>query len=61
MNDDDKKRTKKNVLCKGKFISMVSKGGWEYVERVNCTGAVVIVPLTDDQHVIFVRTISPSS
>jgi len=47
------------VLAEGKFIRFVSKGNWEYIERVNCDGAVVILALTKDRKVIFVEQFRP--
>ena len=34
------------VVSEGKFVRLLIKGGWEYVERPNCTGAVIIVAMT---------------
>jgi ADP-ribose pyrophosphatase len=36
------------VLHQGRFISLVKRGRWEYAERVNATGAAVVVAVTDD-------------
>ena len=54
-----KNNPKKVVLAEGKFIRFVSKGNWEYIERVNCDGAVVILALTKDRKVIFVEQFRP--
>ncbi|MBU1997491.1 MAG: NUDIX hydrolase [Candidatus Omnitrophica bacterium] len=54
-----KKCSKKIVLKEGKFIRFVKKGGWEYIERVNCDGAVVILALTKDRKVLFVEQFRP--
>lgn len=46
------------VLYKGKYISIVSKGNWEYVERNNSKGAVIIIPalLVDGvKHILLIR------
>jgi len=37
---------KPRVLKEGRFLRMVAKDGWEWVERVNTAGAVVIVAVT---------------
>lgn len=42
-------------LFEGKYIRVLSKNGWEYVERVHHPEAVVIVAVTDDQKVILVE------
>ncbi|MCD4780426.1 MAG: NUDIX hydrolase [Candidatus Omnitrophica bacterium] len=52
-------KTKKIVLKKGRFINFVSRGGWEYIERNNCSGAVIIVAVTNDQQVLFVEQYRP--
>ena len=39
----------------GKFIKVVTEGRWEYVQRVNSTGALVIIPVTRDEEIIFVQ------
>ena len=34
---------------------MVREGDWEYIERTNCRGIVIILAMTDDQKVILVE------
>lgn len=41
-------RVAPRVVSEGKFVRLLIKGGWEYVERPNCTGAVIIVAVTKD-------------
>ncbi|MFP4473185.1 MAG: NUDIX hydrolase [Candidatus Omnitrophota bacterium] len=43
------------VLAEGRFVRFIKKNGWEYIQRTNCTGIVVIVPVTDDGKVLLVR------
>ena len=50
---------KKTILFDGRFIRFIKTSQWEYVERNNCTGIVIIVPLTNDQKVIFVEQFRP--
>jgi ADP-ribose pyrophosphatase len=45
----------KTVLYTGKFLSLVKEGRWEYAERVNATGAAIIVAVTDDQKLLLVE------
>ena len=45
----------KTILHEGKYKRLVSIDGWEYVERVGCSGIVVILALTDDGKVILVE------
>ncbi len=47
---------KKNAVIKeGKYLKLVIRDGWEYIERVNCSGVVIIVSKTDDDKVVFVE------
>ncbi len=50
---------KKIIVSEGKFLRLVKKGEWEYVERHNCTGIVIIVALTHDHKVILVEQYRP--
>lgn len=50
-----KKSSPRNILFQGKYIRLVRCGDWEYIERSNCTGVVIILAMTDDQKIIFVR------
>ena len=40
------------VLQEGRFLRLVCKNGWEYVERSNCSGIVIIIAMTNDKKVI---------
>jgi ADP-ribose pyrophosphatase len=42
----------KTVMAEGRFLRMVRRGKWEYVQRVNITGIVLIVAVTDDGRLI---------
>jgi ADP-ribose pyrophosphatase len=42
-------------LARGKFMRLVSRGHWEYADRVNTTGAVAIVAVTNDQRLVLVE------
>ncbi len=50
-----KKMKNDQILNSGKYLRLVIKDGWEYVERVNCSGAVIIVAGTDDNKLILVE------
>lgn len=39
--------------------NMIETRDWESVERVNCSGIVAMVPLTDDGHVILIKQFRP--
>jgi ADP-ribose pyrophosphatase len=43
------------VLFEGRYLRLLSQNGWEYVERVNCTGIAVIVALTPEREVLLVE------
>ncbi len=47
--------TETTTLFNGRWLRLKQHGNWEFVERTNPGGAVVIVALTDDDHVIFVE------
>ena len=47
------------TLYSGRFLNMVREGRWEYCERVNQTGAVMIFALTPDDKVILVEEFRP--
>jgi ADP-ribose pyrophosphatase len=46
---------KPRVLAKGRYLTLVDEGGWEYVLRANVSGIVVIVAVTPDQRLILVE------
>ena len=43
------------TITSGKYLRLVIRDGWEYVERVNCTGVVIIVAKTAEDKVILVE------
>jgi ADP-ribose pyrophosphatase len=43
------------VLFTGKFLSIVKEGRWEYADRVNATGAAIIVAVTDEGKLLLVE------
>jgi 8-oxo-dGTP pyrophosphatase MutT (NUDIX family) len=58
----------KKIVFKGKYLNFVvseysdSSGiirQWEYFERVNCKGIVVIVPVTDNNELILIKQFRP--
>jgi ADP-ribose pyrophosphatase len=51
--------TQKIVLKEGRFIRFVQMGEWEFFERHNCKGIVIIVALTRDKKVLFVEQFRP--
>ena len=53
------KNSKPIIIHDGQYIRFIKHEGWEFVERSNCTGIVIIVPLTKDNEVIFVEQFRP--
>jgi ADP-ribose pyrophosphatase len=47
------------VIKEGKFMRLIREGGWEYVQRNNCTGIVVVAAMTNDQKVILLKQYRP--
>jgi ADP-ribose pyrophosphatase len=43
------------VVAETRFLRMVDRDGWFFVERPNCTGVVTVVPLTRERRLIFVE------
>lgn len=42
-------------IYSGKYLSLVVRDGWEYIERVNCDGVVIIIAKTDADRVVLVE------
>ena len=43
------------ILHEGKFLRLMAKDGWEYIQRTNCDGIAVIVALTRDRRLLLVQ------
>ena len=43
------------TLCEGRFLALRKRGRWEFVERVNAHGAVVIIAVTDGDEIVLVE------
>ncbi|MBN2531628.1 MAG: NUDIX hydrolase [Spirochaetales bacterium] len=46
---------KTNLAFKGKYLRLINSQGWEYVERSNCSGIVVIIAVTEDRKLLLVE------
>jgi ADP-ribose pyrophosphatase len=44
-----------NILHRSKFLSLIQEGHWEYVDRINATGAALILAVTPEQKVLLVE------
>jgi ADP-ribose pyrophosphatase len=51
--------TELRVLYEGKFLRVVSRDGWEYVERTRGDGAALIVAVTDAREIVLVEQYRP--
>jgi ADP-ribose pyrophosphatase len=49
------KETDVRVLGRGRYLTLLDDGGWEYVTRHNIKGIVVIVAITDDDKLLLVE------
>lgn len=43
------------VLAEGRFLRLVRRGHWEFADRNNTTGAVVIIAVTPDERLLLVE------
>lgn len=43
------------ILHSSKYLSLIKEGHWEYVDRVNATGAAVIIAVTAEQNILLVE------
>jgi ADP-ribose pyrophosphatase len=43
------------VMAAGKYLRLVKRGHWEFADRHTCTGAVAIVAITDERHLLLVE------
>jgi len=53
MNDESDKPLE--VLAEGKFLRLLKRGRWEYVERPNARGAAFVVAVTDEGELVLVE------
>ncbi len=43
------------LLGEGKFLRLLSDDGWEFAERINVSGVVIIIPVTSEGEAVFVE------
>ena len=53
------KHQPETTLHQGRFLSLRQRGHWEFCERVNSSGVVVILAVTPDDKVLFVEQYRP--
>ena len=47
--------TETETLFNGRWLKLKRRGGWEYCERVNPAGAVIVIAITQDDELVFVE------
>lgn len=55
MNSPRRAEQPRRVLAEGRFVRLVAKDGWEWVERTNTSGAVVIAAVTEDRRIVLIE------
>jgi len=50
----------KTVIAEGRFLRLVDEDGWEFAERRNVSGVVVIVAVTPEDEILFVEQFRPA-
>jgi len=45
----------RRVIAEGKYVRLVARGRWEWAERTNTSGAVVIVAVTTDGQMVLIE------
>lgn len=58
MHDDE--RPEIVTLAQGRFLRLMRRGTWEYVERMGASGAALIVAVTDDGKLVLVEQPRPA-
>ena len=53
------KSRKTRVLYQGRFSRFLERNDWEFVERTNCTGIVIIISMTGKKEVLFTEQFRP--
>ena len=48
---DDQPKT----MWEGKYLRLVTRGRWEYVERTNAGSAVIVIAVTPEDKLVFVE------
>jgi ADP-ribose pyrophosphatase len=47
--------TETQTLCNGRWLRLMRRGRWEYAERTNPGGGVIIIAVTPEDRVVFVE------
>ena len=52
--------TETETLCNGKWLRLKRRGRWEYAERTNPGGGVMIIAVTPEERILFVEQFRPA-
>jgi ADP-ribose pyrophosphatase len=52
--------TETETLCNGKWLRLKRRGRWEYAERTNPGGGVMIIAVTPEDRILFVEQYRPA-
>jgi len=52
--------TETHTLCNGKWLRLKRRGRWEYAERTNPGGGVMIIAVTPEDRILFVEQERPA-
>ena len=47
--------TETQTLCNGRWLRLMRRGRWEYAERTNPGGGVIIIAVTPEERILFVE------
>lgn len=47
------------IVFEGKYIRLIKKENWEFIERNNCSAIVIIAAMTQEEKVLFVEQFRP--
>jgi ADP-ribose pyrophosphatase len=50
----------RKTLHSGRFLDLVDVDSWEYVERRNASGVVVVIPITADDEIVLIEQVRPA-
>jgi ADP-ribose pyrophosphatase len=50
----------RRTLARGRFLQLVDDDGWEFVQRTQGTGVVMIVAVTDDDRIVLIEQLRPA-
>ncbi|MBW3539783.1 MAG: NUDIX hydrolase [Planctomycetes bacterium] len=48
------------ILAEGRYLRLVSRGGWEFTERRRSSGVVVVIVVTADAHAVLTEQFRPA-